>query len=130
MGMFRLSLIYKNTSAQIQSTNVPIVNFSLLSTRWHPVTIITTVAKAVITSITTAQTIYGYVVKYNIADIEIVAMTSECSAVLLALLKFQKIVIQNSILQQAQPGGENKTLANVQTDYRGILSQYLAVFAL
>jgi hypothetical protein len=94
------------------------------------ITIITTVVKAVTTSVTTAQKISDYVSRYKIAEIQIVAMKAECSAVLTALLELQNIIIQNDILQRPTGGPENRTLAYVQADYRGILEQCFIIFAL
>jgi hypothetical protein len=94
------------------------------------ITIVSTVVKAVTTTVTTVQTISDYVSRYKIADIQVVAMKTECSTVLSALLQLQDIIIQSDILQRPTAGSESRTLAYVQTDYRGILSQCFAVFTL
>ena len=95
------------------------------------ITIVSAAVKVVTTSVTTAQTISDYVSRYKIAEIQIVAMKTECSAVLTALLELQNIIIQqNHILQQPTAGGRSQRLAYVQTDYRGILTQCSNVFAL
>ena len=91
-------------------------------------TITTTVLKVVTTSITTAQTVSNYVSKFNMADIQIAAMISECSAISHALRELQKIMIQDDPLRQTDKGSLDEPLAYVQTDYRGYLSECMLVF--
>lgn len=81
----------------------------------EPISIITTVLKVVTTSVTTVQTISNYTNKYNMADLQIVAMNTECATVRMALLEIQRLVIQNRYLQELDH--EDDGLAYVQNDY-------------
>lgn len=92
------------------------------------IAIVSTVVKAVTTSVTTAQTISDYVSRYDIAGVQIIAMKTECSTVLTALLALQDIILQTDVLHQPLEGEGSQRLAYVQTDYRGILTQCFAVF--
>ena len=71
---------------------------------------ISAVVKAVTTTVTTAQTLSDYVSRYNIAEIQIVAMKTECSTVLSALLQLQDIRVQNDILLRPTASSESRTV--------------------
>jgi hypothetical protein len=92
--------------------------------------ITTTVPKAVTASITTAQMISNYITTYNMVEIQIATMISECSTARIALREIQGILNQNNkILLQKGPELETSVVEYIQTDFQGIIGTCLFVFS-
>lgn len=90
-----------------------------------PLTITTSVLTLVTRSISAVQTCQAYAAKYQIADLSIAAIRTECASIRIALLQ-----IQNLIAQSHGRNVQHQVEAYVLEEYETVLSACSLTFSL
>jgi hypothetical protein len=91
-----------------------------------PLTIVTGTLAIVGHAIQGVQAISGYVNKYNLADLTIASMMMECSAIRMALLQIQRLIVDKTLLS-TQAGDDHAKY--ILEDFEGVLSACSLTFA-